>query len=387
MNRLLKIVRSAMPGTGVQFRKTAYGKEEIRRFLRDVIAMANAPIEGPRYIVVGMGFSSKGQKKVYDVDQQDFSGNPAYKKLVTEFVEPMIQVRYQPIISEGKRIGVFEIADCQDRPYMMRSDFSESLRRGDAYVRVENMPVKLGRRQLQSMFEKKFVDSVSAEKVEIGFPGEIIHKDFAVRTVDLSQMPSLIASEKIRQLMDIQKSSKNKGSTTIIARLTHARLFGSDEPYENRSPEELQSEMEEIQHKHANDDQHFLFEKHVKHLQLVVFNQGEEPIEDASLKVIMPKHRCFHVAQQLPMLQRDDKYVARSPAEIADYPSVDITEGAVHVTNMLGDVPTDAPVQAFTLPLRICVGAELKGRKLGIRYSLDGRNLRRPAKGKLRLLF
>ena len=196
MNRLLKIVRSAMPGTGVQFRRTAYGKSEIRRFLRDVIAMANAPVDGPRYIVVGMDFCSKGQKKIYDVDQQDFSGNPAYKKLVSEFVEPMILIRYQPVVSEGKRIGVFEIADCQDRPYMMRADYSESLRRGDAYVRVEDMPVKLGRRQLQSMFEKKFVDSVSVGKVEIGFPGEIIHKDFAVRTVDLSQMPSLIASEK-----------------------------------------------------------------------------------------------------------------------------------------------------------------------------------------------
>lgn len=387
MNRLLKIVRSATPGSGVQFRNKAYGRDEIRRFLRDVIAMANAPVDGPRYIVVGMGFGSKGQKKVYAVDQQDFSGDPAYRKLVTEFVEPMLQVRYQPVISEGKRIGVFEIADCQDRPYMMRADYSENLRRGDAYVRVKNMPVKLGRRQLQSMFERKFVDSVSAEKVEIGFPGEIIHKDISVRTIDLSQIPSLVASEKIRQLVEIRNSSKNRGSTTMIARLTHARLFGSDEPYENRSPEELIRELQEIQHKHANDDQHFLFEKHVEQLQLVVFNQGEEPIEDASLKIVMPKHPGLHVAQQLPMLQRDDKYVARSPAEIADYPSVDFKDDAVHVTNMLGDVPTDAPVQAFTLPLRIYVGAELKGRKLGIRYSLDGRNLRRPAKGKLRLLF
>ena len=349
--------------------------------------MANAPVDGPRYIVVGMDFCSKGQKKIFDVDQQDFSGNPAYKKLVSEFVEPMILIRYQPVVSEGKRIGVFEIADCQDRPYMMRADYSESLRRGDAYVRVEDMPVKLGRRQLQSMFEKKFVDSVSVGKVEIGFPGEIIHKDFAVRTVDLSQMPSLIASEKIRQLMEIRKSPKNKGSTTVIARLTHARLFGSDEPYENRSPEDLRRELEEIQHKHANDDQHFLFEKHVKHLQLVVFNQGEEPIEDASLKLILPKHRYFHVAQHLPMLQRNDTYVPRSAAEIADYPSVDFKEDAVLVSNVLGNVPTDAPVQAFKLPLRICVGNELKGRKLGIRYSLDARNLRRPAKGKLRLLF
>jgi len=387
MNRLLKIVRSATPGTGVQFRKAAYGKEEIRRFLRDVIAMANAPIEGPRYIVVGMEFGNKGQKRIHAVDEQDFCGNPAYRQLVVEFVEPMIKLRYQPIISDGKRIGVFEIADCQDRPYMMRSDFSEKLRRGDAYVRVDNMPVKMGRRQLQGMFERKFVDSVSAEKIEIGFPGEIIHKDCKIRTADLSQMPSLVASEKIRQLLDIQKSSKNKGSTTVIARLTHARLFGSDEPYENRSHEDLQRELEEIQDKHEIDDEHFLFEGHAKRLQLVVFNQGEEPIEDATLKIIMPYHESFHVAQRLPMQRRDDKYVARSPAELADYPTVDVRDKAVHVSNMLGDVPTDAPIQAFTLPLRICVGSELKGRKLGIRYSLDGRNLRRPAKGKLRLLF
>ena len=145
--------------------------------------------------------------------------------------------------------------------------------------------------------------------------------------------------------------------------------------------------MEEIQHKHEDEDEHFLFESNVKHLQLVVFNQGEEPIEDASLNIIMPNHDAFFVAQQLPMQRRNGKFIARTPAELADYPSVNLKENAVHVSNMLGDVPTDAPMQAFTVPLRICVGSVLKGRKLGIRYSLDGRNLRRPAKGKLRLLF
>jgi hypothetical protein len=41
----------------------------------------------------------------------------------------------------------------------------------------------------------------------------------------------------------------------------------------------------------------------------------------------------------------------------------------------------------FDLPLRICVGDELKGRKLGIQYSLQAQNLRSPAKGTLRLAF
>ncbi len=34
----------------MQFRKDKYGSSGIRSFLRDVLAMANAPVDGPRYI-------------------------------------------------------------------------------------------------------------------------------------------------------------------------------------------------------------------------------------------------------------------------------------------------------------------------------------------------
>jgi hypothetical protein len=53
----------------------------------------------------------------------------------------------------------------------------------------------------------------------------------------------------------------------------------------------------------------------------------------------------------------------------------------------MGDISTDAPAQVFGAPLRICVGRELKGRKLGIRYSLHGSILQKAVKGRLRLIF
>ena len=125
---------------------------------------------------------------------------------------------------------------------MMRADHCEKLRRGDAYVRMDNMPVKMGRRQLQTMFEKKFEDSITTEKVEIGFPGDIIHKDLKIRTVDLTELPSAVAGAKILELMGIHKNPQNRGSTTVILRMLHARLFGMDEPYESRSLDELKKE-------------------------------------------------------------------------------------------------------------------------------------------------
>lgn len=387
MNRLAKIVRSAMPGTGMQFCKTAYGADGIRTFLRDVIALANASIHGNRYIVTGLELDEKGQKRAQTIDREDFSGDPPYQSIVADYIEPPIRITYKPLTLQGKRVGVYEIGDCQDRPYMMRIDHSELLRRGDAYIRMNDTPVKMGRRQLQDLFARKFREAIPADNIEIGFPGEIIHKDLRIETADLSQLPSTLASAKLKQLMDIQERVKNSGSTTIMARLTHARLFGSDSPYEDRNVEELAAEMSQIKHKNENEDRHFLFESNVKNLQLVILNQGEDPIEDAALTLLMPGHESFHVASQLPKRPRDEGYVDRSTAERSTYPSVNIKDDAVHVSNNLGEIPTGAMVQVFDTPLRICVGSDLKGRKLGIRYSLFGSNLQRPARGKLRLLF
>jgi hypothetical protein len=387
MNRLAKIVRSAMPGSGIQFCETAYGADGIRAFLRDVLALANASIHGNRYIVTGLSLDEKGQKRAHSIDPDDFSGDPPYQSIVADYIEPPLRITYRSLTLQGKRVGVYEIGDCQDRPYMMRIDHSELLRRGDAYIRMNDTVVKMGRRQLQDLFARKFREAIPADNIEIGFPGEIIHKNLQIETADLSQLPSTLASAKLKQLMDIQERVKNSGSTTVMARLTHARLFGSDSPYEDRNAEELADEMSQIKQKHESEDQHFLFESKMKNLQLVVLNQGEEPVEDAALTLVMPNHDSFHIACQLPKRPKDDAFVDRSAAEKSTYPSVNIKDDAVHVSNNLGEIPTGALVQVFEAPLRICVGSDLRGRKLGIKYSLFGSNLQRPAKGKLRLLF
>ena len=173
----------------------------------------------------------------------------------------------------------------------------------------------------------------------------------------------------------------------MVARLTHARLFGSDRPYESRSPAELMQEMAEIKRKYHHEDEHFLFEEHGCDLQIVVYNQGDDVLRDVSLSLVMPNHSCFNVASRLPHLRRDGKFMERSEAEQSDYPAVSPRDDSVLVTSALGDIASDSLTDAFTMPLRVCVGTGLAGRRLGIRYSLQAANLRLPAKGTLRLQF
>ena len=387
MNRLSNIARTATPSGGIQFRASAYGTAGTRDFLRDLIAMANAPIEGNRYIVTGIGFSDTGAKRVRGVDASDFTGKPSYQALANEFIEPPIRVRYQAVKIDDKVVGVYEIGDCQDRPYMLRIDHSETLRRGDAYVRRNDSAIKMGRRQLQAQFEAKFRESVSAEQIEIGFPGEIIHKDQPLPVCDLGQLPSAVASAKLQEMLSIKSGRAAPGSTSMLARLTHARLFGSDNPYEDRSKEELLDEMRRIGEQYAPHDAHFLFEQNARPVQLVVFNQGDEPIRDASISMVMPNHSNLHVASELPARPRNGHFVARNSQEQGGYPSVNLTDDSVHIAHKLGDIPPGEFIEVFETPVRLCAGQDLRGRRFGIQYALFAQNLRAPAKGRLRLLL
>ena len=387
MDHLVKIARTATPDSGVQFRRHAYGIDGVRAFLRDVLALANASVEGSRHIVVGVDFDARGRKQKHGVPEEDFAGKPSYQALANEYIEPPVRLRYKPVSFDGTRVGVFEIGDCQDRPYMMRVDFDEALRRGDAYKRVNDAAVKMGRRQLMELFERKFRDSVSAGDIEIGFPGEIIHKELTIATCDLSQMPSALASQKLEEMLRIRSMSRRSGSTTMVARLTHARLYGTEDPYEHRSPEEIMSELSEIRSKYRHQDNNFLFQERAQQLQLVAYNQGEDALIDASLSLALPNHGSFYVADTLPRRFINERFVDRTPDEIATYPAVTLRDNAVQVSCSIGDIPAGEPVDVFGVPLRMCIGADLSGRRFGIRYALHAQNLRAPARGQLKLKF
>ena len=373
-----RIIDGCAPDSGTQFRKKPYGVRGMRDLLRDVMALANAEADGPRYIIVGIEVDSRGRRSFCSVNVGDFDGKPDYLSLVRDYIEPELNIRYERAYINGQKIGCFEITDCHQQPYMMRIDFSETLRRGDAYMRVTNAAIKMGRQQLHSRFKAHFQNSVSANSIEIGFPGEVILKDLHLNCRDLTAMPSAMAAGKLEQLMQAQLDTK--GADSLMARMMHARLYGSDQPYVSRSPEDLLLEMGQIRARYAAEDRRFLFGGSATKVQTVVYNQAAEPVLDASLVMLMPKHDEFHVADRpADAEQRLD--------DDSKYPIVDVLKHAIRISQRIGDIPAGEPVAIFPAPVLVCVGPSLAGRKFGIRYSLTGQNLRSPAEGKLRLFF
>lgn len=384
---MAKIAQSAQPSSNVQFRKLEYGRDEVQAFLCDVLAMANATAEGPRYIVTGAEVDEQGVKRFFPVKNEGLAAKASYQALIDEHVEPPLRLRHEVVRANGKRVGVFEIDGCRDRPYMMRVDFSETLRRGDAYGRVNDTVLKLGRRQLQSMFEQRFRDSIPEPSIEIGFEGDIIHKEMSIETCDLSKLPSRRASEKLEELVQSKERMQASLANTVLARLTHARLFGSEKPFKKQSYDTIIEEMKSVTEEHRDEDEHCLFNLWQRELQLVILYEGDEPLQEPSLDLLMPTHEALHVATCLPKIRRNGKFHNRTPAELADYPDVTVQNDSIRISASTGTIDPGEPRRVFRMPVRVCVGDALKGRRLRINYRLSAKNLRQPAKGKLKLVF
>jgi hypothetical protein len=387
MSKLVDIVRTEEPSSSLQLCRSAYGEAGIRDFLRDVVAIANAPVDGHRYIVVGAALDERGMRRFEDIGDAEFAANDDVRALVKNYIEPSLRIRYERVQVDGKSVGVYEIGDCQDRPYMMRADYSETLRRGDAYVRAKGKAIKMGRRQLEALFEQKFRASAASDILEVGFPGEIIHKERMIDVVSLEGLPSQVAIAKLEELLRIKTETDTQGSTNVLARLTHARLFGPDDPYEDRTREQLVKEMREVKKQYKDQDTHFLFEQNARQLQLVVFNQGADDIVDATVAVILPKQKDFYVASELPPAVSRGNYVAPPEAAQESYPTVKSSSNAYQVSWKIGDISAGEQLEAFATPLRICAGPSLAGKRFALQYSVFGQNLSTPARGRLKLVF
>ena len=92
MKRLQDLVLRAQPGTGLQFRPRAY-RPNTRQFLMDLIAMANASTDGPRYIVVGVHIEDKSRRRLRSVSEDDFHrSQDDLQKLTVAYTEKIEEV-------------------------------------------------------------------------------------------------------------------------------------------------------------------------------------------------------------------------------------------------------------------------------------------------------
>lgn len=398
------LIKYENENTSLDFKAIQYEKKQHEALIKDIMSMANADVENDRHIVIGVNYRSSGDREILNIRKRDFIDSASYQQIIRENIEPDIKLDYFPYEYEGKLLGILKISSCFDRPYMMKKDFGE-LKKGDSFIRKGTHASRMTRRDYDRIYEKKMKIDKFDGKVQLSFSGYGPGQEIELMAVGKIKLPSQRAAEKIKKIIKEKKElAKIKTQSTALTGISailesQGRLAESLRrtvnpfapiPYEQRSLEELEKNLKEVDQAYRDDDYYELFELKSHKINISILNEGQTYIEDASIQLQIKKTDGLLVADRVYEEPKNDVNILSVSAHVPsyesmNYPEVDYTESSIVIYQTIGDVKHHIPIDAFRVPVRIVLFDQLAGKVMEIKCKIFGKNLIEPLNEILRI--
>lgn len=413
MDNLEWMIKYENESTNLDFKREQYRKENYTSLIKDVMAMANAAIPGPRYIVMGIKHKSDGTKEYHSIsslnDQADI------ENLIQDNIEPTIKFQYFPLTLEDNQLAVIKIEESIDPPYMMKKDY-KGLKQGDTYIRKGSKQSRMTRRDLDEVLSFRLRNKFN-EKIRIGF-GPSLSKEatFKVTRLDRKAFPSYkkreYYEEKLRKLEEVIAirqsqdkevvSSKDRNDFALkdiatnlgkISSAFNSSIYGEKIHIGSDSiglplywdKETLEDRIKSIEETYADEDNYFIEEICSEKLNISIYNDGDSFLEDINIIFYFPKEYCRVVENMptKPISTSIHNLSLTSMHSISSYPNVYDENKFYVVEDYVEKIRHKQLSQIFTADLRILL-KPLK-ESFDIRYEVHARNLSSPLKGSLKI--
>ena len=368
-----------------------FREQDPEELVKEVIGLANAEVDGPRYILFGINAGAMEGSGIVGVAESAMADLKKAHRLLSTLIEPVLHLAFIYDRINGKLVGALEIDGCDDGPYVVGQDFSEKLSRGQSWIREERVlravdPTDLAQISAPEAAEQP-AKTTEKPVITVGFNDDLDCKLLEMPVPDTSDPPFSQDKRKVKQPLNLKKAIKDTISTvtTQILRLgrapKHDPVVESDE-YGTDTQTDLFRETGIL---FDNAENHYYFEEKALKLNLTVCNQGTEGIEGVSIELGFPRLPDFDVADQLYISPFDKRpsYEVKNQG----YPEVEHRDGAILVRSSLGALAPDRPEPAFKCALRLAVGPRMTGRKVAILYKLRGQSEQSLGKGRLKIKF
>lgn len=116
----------------IDFKKGLYVKANYVDLIKDVLAMANAKVNGSRYIIFGVKEKAGQEKELFDV--KDPVDAAIYQELILENIEPQLTCHLNYLTYNNCLLAVLEISEPKSQPYMLKKKYGD-LHKGFCYIR------------------------------------------------------------------------------------------------------------------------------------------------------------------------------------------------------------------------------------------------------------
>ncbi|WP_430974673.1 AlbA family DNA-binding domain-containing protein [Sunxiuqinia rutila] len=382
------IIQFENENTALDFKAIQYKRNKFENLLKDFLSMANANTKEERYIIIGVNHKSNGNRDIIGVNE-DFIDEAIYQQLIIENIEPEINFKYFPYKFETKTLGIFQIKDCLNPPYMLKKDFG-SLKKGDSFIRKGSHQTRVTRADIDFFISQKLTLGYFTGSLSLYF-SESKNKRLILKALSKIDYPSDKAAKKIKRIIK-EKEEKLKHTDDMIGMfaITQGLNMLTGTPYENRSISTLRENLENVKETYQADDMYYLFEEKSHKINITIINNGEEYIEDASIEIIIKRNDCFLIADSVynkpdhrSPIERIN-YASIMPSwEKSHYPKVDETDDTYIISEHIGDIKHKIPQDVFNVPIRLIVGRNCIGNDFPVSIKVYGKNLKEPIKDEL----
>lgn len=381
MGALLDLVREAEADSSIAFRARVYRRGEQGELLRDLIALANAPVVGRRFLIMGVDDSPARGRTIPGISRRSWDSFRAVAPdYLARTVEPALPIALQSLDVDGALVGVVCLEGCEDPPYLLSRRVGPALPAGAGWTRRRGKVRRLLRRDFERIFSARLRRQDIGD-VAVGFPGTLPREEIELPVMPLEALPSLLEAGKIERLLEAKRVSRAVLGRTDshIVRLVHTQVAGSAMPYEEHGTRTMQVMLADLPRQNAEADDHYQYEERAHRLNVVLQNLTDKAHSGLVFTLKLPRIDGVGVAERL--------YPAPGERRLHPklYPLVDIGPRTITVQSHDLRVPRRGTVEAFLEPLRLLLREPAAGKTLRIAYSLQGSSLERPIAGRLKI--
>lgn len=391
MDNLQDIIKYENECTEIDFKKVQYKKMNHESFLKDIMSLANGRSKNNKYIIIGVKHFPNGERDIVGVED-DFVDEATYQQLIHTNIEPEIKFKYYAFDYEGKKIGVFEILDCSNPPYLMKKDFGK-LRLGDGYIRKGPHQMRLTRADYDAINKENISDNSFQGELEIYF-NEKGSKEIEVKVVSLEKTPSEINKKKIAKVIEEKERIIEQAKGVFVPPVfkRNDSFYNTTSSYEDRSIETLKENLKNVKNTYLEHDVFYIFEFAAHRLNFNIFNSGDEYIEDASIEVTIPReNRMIEIADRIyekPVVETVTLLPSYLESKLIEekrlkYPSVRRGKQNYIISENLGNLKHNIETSAFIESLRIAIWSGIEKKKILVKVKVFGKNLKKPIEDEL----
>ena len=361
---------------------------EPSELVKEVIGLANADVEGPRYILFGVNPGAIDGSKVVGIKDDAAAALKKAHRVISAQIEPVVSLAFIFDKINGKLAGALEIDGGEDGPFVPGEDFAADTAGKKTWVR-EGRELRvvdisdLGSAGAQESTEETDEDApaepLETPSIDVGFNEEPDCDVIELSIPDTSDPPFVGEKENLDNqagLTETLKSAVNT-MTTKLAGLALGRSKDND-------PDSSTDVVKAAQDLITESENHYYYEEKALQLNFSVLNTGSHPVDDLYIEFGFPKIEDFDIADRVHMSPFDKS--SHSATRNQGYPGVERGKKGFIVRSRIGVLKPAVPTPALKCPLRMAVGPGAQKRKMAVLYTLR-RGDEIVGEGRLKIMF